>query len=62
MKVNPQFQPSNAEDFIMKWKVQCITAGNRFYVECYAGSYDEAKRVAKAQYPNTTIIGAQIAW
>jgi hypothetical protein len=46
----------------MKWKVHCITAGRRFVVECYAGSYDEARQVAKAQYPNTTIINCSVAW
>jgi len=40
----------------MKHRVQCYVQGNVFYVECYARDYQDAKRVAKAQYPNAQIL------
>ncbi len=40
----------------MKCRVTCYVAGKVFYVECYANNYDEARTVAKAQYPNAQIL------
>jgi hypothetical protein len=34
-----------------------MVAGKVFYVECLARNYEEAKKVAIAQYPNVLIIG-----
>jgi hypothetical protein len=40
----------------MKHQVKCYVAGKVFFVECYATNYDQAKKVALAQYPNATIM------
>ena len=41
----------------MKCEVKCYVAGKVFTVECYAANYDDAKKVALAQYPNARIMG-----
>ena len=40
----------------MKYKVQLFVAGKVFDFTCYAQSPSGANEVAKAQYPNATII------
>jgi hypothetical protein len=34
-----------------------MVAGKMFYVECLARNYEEARKVALAQYPNARIMG-----
>ena len=41
----------------MKCEVKCYVAGQVFTVECYAANYNDAKKVALAQYPNARIMG-----
>jgi hypothetical protein len=41
----------------MKCKVLCYVAGKTFDVIVGASNYQEAKIVAKAQHPNSKIIG-----
>lgn len=41
----------------MKCRVTCMVAGKLFYVECLARNYEEARKVALAQYPNARIMG-----
>ena len=40
----------------MKYKVQLLVAGKVFDFTCFAASPSGANQVAKAQYPNATII------
>ena len=40
----------------MKCEVKCYVAGQVFTVECYAANYNDAKKVALAQYPNARIM------
>tara|TARA_B100000945_G_scaffold62891_1_gene46887 strand:+ start:25 stop:198 length:174 start_codon:yes stop_codon:yes gene_type:complete len=41
----------------MKCEVKCYVAGKVFTVECYAANYNDARKVALAQYPNARIMG-----
>jgi hypothetical protein len=45
----------------MKWKIQLINSGSRFWVEVYAANYDAAKRTALAQNPTSTFVYGQIS-
>tara|TARA_B100000963_G_C22179230_1_gene473721 strand:+ start:356 stop:499 length:144 start_codon:yes stop_codon:yes gene_type:complete len=40
----------------MKYKVQLYVSGSTFDFICRAASPSDAEKVAKAQYPNATII------
>jgi len=42
----------------MKYKVECIYLGTRFFIECVARDYAEAKRYALIQNPNATVLSA----
>lgn len=42
----------------MKYAVYLNISGNLCWFECYAGSVQEAKDVARAQYPNARIVSA----
>ena len=46
----------------MKHRVQCYVQGNVFYEECYARDYQDARRVAKAQYPNAQILNVNVVF
>lgn len=47
----------------MRYRVECMYLGTKFFIECVAGSYDEAKRYALIQNPNATILNAnRILW
>jgi len=42
----------------MKFQVKMNTSGQVWFFECYASNVNEAKRVAKNQYPNARIVTA----
>jgi hypothetical protein len=42
----------------LKYKITLWVAGTNFIFTCLASNLDEAKKVAKAQHPNATIIHA----
>lgn len=42
----------------MKYEVRLYSSGTVFLFECYAGSVDEARKLAKHQYPNASIVSA----
>jgi hypothetical protein len=44
----------------MKHRATCMVSGKLFYVECWAVSQEEARRVVKAQYPNARIMGVTV--
>jgi hypothetical protein len=46
----------------MKHRVECYVLGKVFYVECYARDYQDAKRVAKSQYPNAQILKVNVVF
>lgn len=37
-----------------------MVSGKVFYVECLARNFDEAREVARAQYPNARIMGVTV--
>jgi hypothetical protein len=42
----------------VKYKITLWVAGTNFIFNCFAANIDEAKKVAKEQHPNATIIHA----
>ena len=45
---------------IMTYRLTCMVSGKVFYVECLARHSDEARHVARAQYPNARIMGVTV--
>ena len=44
----------------MTYRLTCMVSGKVFYVECLARHSDEARHVARAQYPNARIMGVTV--